>query len=111
MPLSSGTKIHVIERRLFDGDIPTALCRRNRSGGELGGASAGLDARPRPKSGYVRSRREQMRIVPLTDANLTIRILPPETRVAEVQYRAEANRTIVSDGQFELEIADFGAHR
>jgi hypothetical protein len=31
--------------------------------------------------------------------------------VAEVQYHAEANRTIVTDGQFEVEIADFGAHR
>jgi hypothetical protein len=112
MPLSSGTKIHVIERRLFDGDI------RRHFVGEIE-AVANSVARARGwtfvhdpgKSGYVRSRREQIRIVPLTDAHLTIRILPLETRIADVAYRAEGNRTIVTDGSFELEIADFGAHR
>jgi hypothetical protein len=112
MPLSTGTKIHVLDRRLFDGDV------RRHFVGEVE-AVANSVARVRGymfvhepgKSSYVRSRREQVRIVALIDARLIIRILPPETAIAEVEYRAEGNRTIVTDGRFELEIADFGAHR
>lgn len=112
MPLSSGARVHVIDRRLFDGDI-----RRHFVG--VVEAVANSVARVRGytfvhepgKGAYVRSRLEQTRLIPLTDGHLIIRVLPPETRVSEIEYQADDNRTIVTDGSFELEIADFGAHR
>lgn len=112
MPLSSGARVHVVERRLFEGDI-----RRHFAG--VVEAVANSVARVRGytfvhepgRGAYVRSEHEQTRLIALTAGHLVIRVLPPDTRVAEIEYRADGNRMIVTDGTFELEIADFGAHR
>jgi hypothetical protein len=112
LPLSTGAKIHVLERRKFEDDI------RRHFVGEIE-AVANNVARARGftfvyhrgKTAYVRSRKEQIRLLALTDALLIIRLLPADARLEQIEYRSEGDRTIVTDGTFQLEIADFGSNR
>lgn len=112
MPLSSGARVHVVDRRLFDGDVRRHFVGQVEAVANSVARVRGYTFVHEPGVGeYVRSRNEQTRLVPLTDAMLVIRVLPPDARIADVEYRTEEDRMIVTDGTFELEIADFGALR
>jgi hypothetical protein len=113
MPLSSGAKIHVTERRAFEADIRAHFI------GEVEAIANGV-ARARGwafvfntgRNEYVRSRHPRIRLVPLNDARLVIRVLPPASNVEAAEYRFDDDQLFVTDGvNFEIEINDFGAMR
>ena len=108
-----GTRIHVVERRLFEGDL-----RRHFVGEVTDVGPTVLIAR-----GYAfvfdpnRDRWERLpdqrsRVVPLVDGRLLVRILPSTVDVAQVRYEVRERRLVVTDGDaLELDVSEFGVRR
>jgi hypothetical protein len=104
-----GEIVHVIERRLFSGDV-----RRHF----LGEVEASTDAALRVKgylfvydsgaSAFSRKPETRTRIIPL-DNRAIINVLPEGTTVDEIHYAhdAEGNLTLTDDAGFELDISEF----
>lgn len=113
MPLSTGAKIHVSERRAFEEDIRRHFVGQIEAINNSIARARGYAFVYHPGSTtYIRSKDERTRIVPLADANLLIRVLPIDANVNSIEYRSEEGVTVVTDGAtFELEINDFGANR
>lgn len=111
--LEPGDKIHVIERRQFDGDA-----RRHF----VGEVEASTDSAVRAR-GYTFvcnamtgnfDRREpaRTRIVPLTAAGVVVYVIPSEIDVAAVRYEwVSGSRLVVRSGRWEVFIDEFGSPR
>jgi hypothetical protein len=107
MLLNPGEKMHVITRRLFQGDI------RRHFAGEIVSASEGI-ARVKgytyvfypERNRYVRRPELRERIITLADAGNVIHVIPQEVNLAELVYGASAdNRLVVTDRKsFSLDI-------
>jgi hypothetical protein len=112
--LKPGEKIHVITRRLFEGDI------RRHFAGEVVAANESI-ARvkgyayvfyPGPNE-YVRRPELRERIIALADAGNVINVMPESVNLEELVYRpSEQNRLVVTDNRsFHLDINEFSGIR
>ena len=110
MLLKPGEKIHVITRRLFEGDL------RRHFAGEIVAAD---DRAVRVKgytfvfyptrNEYVRRPDLRERIVVLADADNIINVIPENVNLEDLAYRpSEENRLVVTDHRsFYLDINEF----
>lgn len=112
MPITSGDKVHIIERRLFDGDV-----RRHFVGlvedaegraMRVKGYTFVYDA---SATTYVRSATQRTRIFPIGASGLIINVIPDEVDIEMVRYDS-GDRLVVTDGAaFSLDINEFGSRR
>ena len=117
MILKKGEKIHVVERRFFEGDA-----RRHFVGEVLESNDTVLRASgyvfvcDRIKNEFVRKAELRERVISMVDARLVINIISPETQLDKVHYvtltEKVHNRLIVTDdSKFSLDVHEFGALR
>ena len=110
MLLKPGEKIHVITRRLFEGDV------RRHFAGEIVATNEAI-ARvkgytyvfyPGPNE-YVRRPELRERIIALADAGNVINVIPEDVNLEQLVYRpSEQNRLVVTDNRsFRLDINEF----
>jgi hypothetical protein len=104
-----GEVIHVIERRIFSGDV-----RRHF----IGEVEACADRTLRVKgylfvydsgaSGFVRKQELRTRLIPL-DNRVIINVLPEGVSLEEIRYAhdSEGNLTLTDGTDFELDISEF----
>ena len=106
--LFPGEKVHIIERRRFEGDI------RRHFAGEVDDAS-GSHIRVRGHSfvysprrrEFVRRSDERIRVFTL-DSGLVVNIMPPTIAIADVRYVHSGTGLKVTDGRtFQLDINEF----
>lgn len=111
--LEKGEKVHVIERRAFEGDA------RRHFVGEVEQATDGA-VRARgytfvcnPMTGnFDRREPERTRIVPLTAAGVVVYVIPSEIDVHAVRYEwAAGNRLVVRAGRWEVFLDEFASLR
>jgi len=107
--VETGELIHVIERRVFSGDV-----RRHF----VGAVGASTDQALRLKgylfvydsgaSGFVRKPELRTRIIPL-DNRVILNVLPRGISLEEVRYAhdADGNLTLTDGAGFELDISEF----
>jgi hypothetical protein len=114
MTIKVGEKIHVMTRRLFDGDQ-----LRHFAGVVEATSQAVVRARgyafayDQSENEFVRRQEERIRLFSTTDAGFIINILPPETEVATLHYQLDAQgRRVVTDGKtVSCDVSEFGAKR
>jgi hypothetical protein len=109
--LEAGDKVHVIERRLFDGDV------RRHFVGEV----EGTDVMAMRVAGFVfvhdtissiRGAEMRTRIIPIRSRGFAINVMPPDTNIEDVRYEETDGRLSVTDGtSFRLDINEFGRLR
>jgi hypothetical protein len=114
MVVEKGDKLHIMSRRLFDGDL-----RRHFAGevekiiGDLA-LVAGFAFIFNPNTNeYVRMPELRQRIIGLASSGLIINLLPSELRLEDLVYRVnKQNRLVLTDLEgFSLDINEFGATR
>lgn len=114
MVIDVGEKVHVIERRRFDGDIRRHVCgvvdRSDDTAVRITGYEFIYDS---GLSGYIRGQRARTRTVPLGAAGYVVNVIPPDTVIESVRYESdESGRLRVTDGDsFNLDINEFGRLR
>ena len=114
MLISVGEKLHVITRRLFDGDL-----RRH-----FAGVVTAVEGDIVRLEGYVfvfdtrtntwdRRDERRTRIVGLGDSGHIIKVIPGEVDLRDLNYQMDATRhLVVTDGKkFALDINEFGSQR
>jgi hypothetical protein len=108
--LMPGERIHVITRRLFEGDlrrhfVGEIVAANNRAVRVKGYAFIFYPAR----NEYVRRPELRERIIALADAGEIINVIPGNVSLEELTYRpSEENRLVVTDGKsFRLDINEF----
>jgi hypothetical protein len=114
MLLKPGEKIHVITRRLFEGDP------RRHFAGEVVAANESIARvkgyafvfNPGPNN-YVRRPDLRERIISLVDAGNVINVILVDVNLEDLVYRpSEGNRLVVTDnGSFRLDINEFSGIR
>ena len=113
MLVDIGDKIHVIERRMFDGDVRRhffgVVERADTSAMRITGHVYVYDS---GSSTYVRGKELRTRVIPLAASGFVINVAPSETNVEEVRYVEKDGRLTVTDnGSFSLDINEFGRLR
>lgn len=114
MVVDYGEKIHVITRRLFEGDV-----RRHFAGTVTGSYDAAvrligyafvLDA---SSSRYVKLAGERTRIFDLSDSGFICNVLPPEVDVRDLVYEITAdNKLVLTDRkEYQMDINEFSEMR
>ncbi len=114
MVVRLGDKLHVIARRLFEGDL-----RRHFAGEikEVSGDLALLEGHVfifNPNTNeYQRMPEIRQRVIGLSSAGLIINVLPRELVIADLAYRMnKENRLVLTDfAGYSLDIHEFGASR
>lgn len=113
MFLDPGEKVHVIERRLFEGDV-----RRHFVGEVRGVETAAMRVRgfvfvhDTTSSTWVRGSEPRTRIIPIGASGFVINVVPRDTNIDEVRYEEIEGRLTVTDGaSFRLDINEFGRLR
>ncbi len=113
MFLEAGAKVHVIERRLFEGDV------RRHFVGEIEGADV-MAARVRgfvfvhdsTSSTWIRGSEWRTRIIPIGSSGFVINVLPDDTNIDDMRYEEVGGRLTVTDGEsLRLDINEFGRLR
>lgn len=104
-----GERIHVIERRLFSGDVRRHFVgeveARTQQALRVKGYLFVYDS---GASGFVRKPELRTRLIPL-DNRVIINVLPEAISVEEIGYThdAEGNLTLTDGSGFELDISEF----
>ncbi|MDH3247612.1 MAG: hypothetical protein OEQ47_01515 [Acidimicrobiia bacterium] len=113
MFLEAGENVHVIERRLFEGDV------RRHFVGEVQGADV-MAMRVRgfvfvhdtTSSTWIRGSERRTRIIPIGSSGFVINVLSRDTHIDDVRYEEIDGRLIVTDGgTLNLDINEFGRMR
>lgn len=110
MLLKPGEKIHVITRRLFDGDLRRHFVGQVVAASENTARVQGFVFVFYPGSNeYVRRPEVRERILALNDAGNIINVIPENINLGDLVYRAsEQNRLVVTDNKsFHLDINEF----
>ena len=113
MFLEPGEKVHVVERRLFDGDV------RRHFVGEVQGVDV-MAMRVRgfifvfdsTSSTWVRGSERRTRIIPIGSSGFVINVVSRDTHIDDVRYEEIDGRLNVTDGgALKLDINEFGRTR
>ncbi len=113
MFLDPGEKVHVIERRLFEGDV------RRHFVGEVQGADVTamrvrgyVFVHDAASSTWVRGSERRTRIIPIGSSGFVVNVVPRDTAIDEVRYEDIDGRLTVTDGgSLRLDINEFGRLR
>ncbi len=114
MILSTGDKIHVITRRLFDGDLRRHFVGEVQAATQLLARVEGyafiFDA---ASVQFVRKPEKRIRIFGLDDSGLIINLLPADIDLEALAYKYNTKRELIlTDGKsFNLDINEFGPAR
>ena len=114
MIISVGTKVHVVERRLFESDV-----RRHFIGEVMASSDQAMQVRgwvfvyDGSTASFRRQPERRTRIVTLVDARIIVNILPEEAMIERAEYRSDENGNLtVTDGEaFSLAMNEFGFRR
>jgi hypothetical protein len=114
MVIEKGEKVHIITRRLFEGDI-----RRHFVGEVLD--SEGSVARVEGyafvydsvKNDFVRKPGKRVRIFDLAQTGYIVCVLPDQAILQDLHYKLTDHKNMIcTDGKsFQLDISEFGAKR
>lgn len=108
--LSPGEKIHMMMRRRFDKDI------RRHFAGEIEAYENGV-ARARGhvfvlddlnKHSFVKRPDKRTRLIPITDAELIVNVLPQSVNLDAIHYVLKDGSLTVTDGEWRMDIKEFG---
>jgi len=114
MLLSEGEKVHVIARRLFDGDLRRHFIGAVKAVEEtcvrLEGYAFVFDA---GTGQYVKRPDRRIRIISLVDASNAIVVIPPEVNLEQIRYDISYERRLMltDDAGFQMDINEFNASR
>lgn len=108
--LEVGDKLHIITRRLFEGDI------RRHFVGEVTGISGELQevrghtyVYNRGSNQFMKRPELRTRIFSVGQADFIVNKIPREVTIASLEYRFIEKRLVVTDGEkFALDINEFG---
>jgi hypothetical protein len=112
MVLKEGEQLHVMTRRLFEGDLRRHFVGRVTS---VSGVTARLSAYAfvfdATRNHYDRRPELRERVIGLADAGLVINVMPSEVALDRLEYRLDDHRhLVVTDGSaFSLNINEFSA--
>jgi hypothetical protein len=111
--LEKGEKVHVIERRLFDGDTRRHFVGEVEGATEVAARVNGYTFVCNPMTGnFDRREPARTRIIPLGAAGLVLYVIPKEIEVEAVRYEWTAgNRLVVRAGRWELFLDEFASAR
>ncbi len=107
--LELGEKVHIIFRRRFEGEprshfVGTILAVKGPASRVQGYAFAYNEG----TSVWERRPEKRIRIVPLSDADLIVNILPEEVEVDSMHYEMVDGHLTATDGIYHLDINEFG---
>jgi hypothetical protein len=114
MLLSTGDKLHVITRRLFEGDL-----RRHFVGEVLAVSEVGVRIEgyvfvfDTVKNQFVKRLEKRIRLIGFLDCGHIVKVIPSEVKLDELEYRLSPEKhLVVTDGKgFSLDINEFGVGR
>jgi len=108
-----GEKVHVVERRLFEGDVRRHFFGVVERAGEGAIRITGYAYVYDPASTtYIRSAEQRTRVLPLAASGFVINVAPPDADLESIRYEERDGRLTVTDGAgFSLDINEFGRHR
>ena len=111
--VSPGEKVHVITRRLFEGDVRRHFvgeCTKvTENAIRVEGYAFIFDS---AKNVYERRPEKRTRVFSLSDGDLIITVLPPDVSVDSVKYGRAKDRLVITDGKTVLlDINEFGVRR
>jgi hypothetical protein len=114
MIVSMKEKVHIITRRLFNGDM-----RRHFVGvveeatGEAIRVTGYAYIYDQASGEFTRRKNKRTRIFGLTDAGLIVNVLPQTVDLENLRYVMDAsgNRIITDDHGFEMNVSEFGSWR
>ena len=114
MLVNKGEKVHVMTRRLFEGDLRRhfagEVMEASESGVRLEGYVFVLDP---TKNHFVRRVEKRVRIIGILDSGHIIKVIPPDVRLEDLKYLLSPDkRLVVTDGrEFSLDVNEFGLGR
>lgn len=114
MVISTGEKVHIITRRLFEEDLRrhfvgvVETCTETTI--RVNGWAFVFD---QAVTEFTRRDGARTRVFSLTSAGLIIGVLPGDVDLEKVRYRADKSggRVLTDDQGFEMNISEFGATR
>jgi len=112
--LKIGEKIHVMVKRMFEGDIRRHFVGEIKAVGDSAVRVEGyVFIFDESNNEYLRKPELRTRIFSLIDARILINVISPATVVHKVVYRlSEDNKLVATDGEnFQLDINEFGTRR
>lgn len=114
MPLlEKGEKLHVIERRMFDGDVRRHFVGEVEACSETAVRVTGYAFVCNAGTGnFDRREPERTRIIPLNSSGVVVYVIPREIDVESVRYEwATGNRLVVRSGRWQLFLDEFAGAR
>ena len=114
MILQKDEKVHVINRRLFESDIRRHFAGTVEFATEQATRLRGYVFVWEPRVNQFQKRKElRTRIISLVDASLIINVLPAGVDIEQLRYEIAPpeNHLVITDGEFSLDINEFGSTR
>lgn len=113
MVLQKGERLHIMARRLFEGDVRLHfVCEVDDVTETSFRASGYLFVLDKTNNRYERREDTRTRVFSLPDMGLIINVLPQEVDVAAVIYRTTGDGLVVTDDKtFTMDINEFGPMR
>ena len=111
--LRPGEKVHVIERRLFDGDARRHFVGEVEAVTDIAIRVIGYTFVCNPMTGNF-DRREPMRtrIIPLAASGMVVYVIPEAIDIEAVRYEwGSGNRLVVRAGRWEVFLDEFASAR
>lgn len=114
MILKPGEKIHVIARRLFEGEVRRhfvgVVKDANERTARLEGYVFVFDG---GRNEFVRKEDRRVKLVSIGESGFIMNVLPDDVCIDDLQYvQNQDGKTVVSDGKgFTLDVNEFGANR
>jgi hypothetical protein len=110
--LEPGERIHVIERRAFDGDVRRHFVGEVEMADESAVRAVGYTFVCNTMTGnFDRREPARTRIIPLTSAGLVVYVIPREIDVRAVRYEWASGRLVVRAGSWEVFLDEFANNR
>ena len=111
--LEPGEKVHVIERRAFDGDVRRHFVGEVEAATDTAIRATGYTFVCNTMTGnFDRREPARTRIIPLGSAGMVVYVIPQEIDVNLVRYEwAAGNRLVVRAGRWEVFLDEFASAR
>ncbi len=114
MLLKVGEKIHVITRRLFEGEVRRHFAGEVKDTTERNARLEGyVYVFDSTRNEFVRKSDKRVKLVTIGDSGYIMNVIPETVSIEDLVYvNTEDNKLIVSDGkEFKLDINEFGVNR
>lgn len=114
MPLlNAGEKVHVIERRMFDGDARRHFVGEVEAASDTAVRVTGYTFVCNPMTGsFDRREPARTRIIPLGASGVVVYVIPEQIEIEAVRYEwGMGNRLVVRAGPWEVYLDEFASAR